>query len=110
MNPQPGEIWLADLGLAAKTRPVVIVSRQDPDPPRSLVLCVPHTKQRRDSPYEVPLPRLPFLDRESVANVQGLGSLPTVRLERKIGRLSVKIMEQLKDTLAFALDLERASQ
>ena len=33
MNPQPGEIWLADLGLAAKTRPIVIVSRQDPDPP-----------------------------------------------------------------------------
>ncbi len=22
MNPQPGEIWLADLGLSAKTRPV----------------------------------------------------------------------------------------
>jgi mRNA-degrading endonuclease toxin of MazEF toxin-antitoxin module len=35
MNPQPGEIWLADLGLAAKTRLVVIVSRQDPDPPLS---------------------------------------------------------------------------
>jgi mRNA-degrading endonuclease toxin of MazEF toxin-antitoxin module len=54
MSPQPGEIWLADLGLAAKTRPVVIVSRQDPDPPRSLVLYVPltlsggtaHTKYR----------------------------------------------------------------
>jgi mRNA interferase MazF len=29
MNPRPGEIWLADLGLAAKTRPVVIVSRED---------------------------------------------------------------------------------
>jgi hypothetical protein len=53
----------------------------------------------------VPLPRLPFLDRESVANVQGLGSLPTVRLERKIGRLSAEIMERLKDALAFALDL-----
>src|ERR1043165_6723857 len=85
MNPQPGEIWLADLGLAAKTRPVVIVSRQDPNPPRSLVFDVPLTTQRRNSPYEVPLPRLPFLDSESVANVQGLGSLPTVRLERKIG-------------------------
>ena len=23
MNPKPGEIWLADLGLAAKTRPSV---------------------------------------------------------------------------------------
>lgn len=41
MNPQPGEIWLADLGLAAKARPVVIVSRQDPNPPRSLILYVP---------------------------------------------------------------------
>ena len=109
MNPQPGEIWLADLGLAAKTRPVVIVSRQDPDPPRSLVLYVPLTTQRRDSPYEVPLPRLPFLDRESVANVQGLGSLPTVRLERKIGRLPNNVMERLKDALAFALDLQPGS-
>ena len=110
MNPRPGEIWLADLGLAAKTRPVVIVSREDPDPPRSLVLYVPLTTQGRGSPYEVPLPRLPFLDRESVANVQGLGSLPTVRLERKIGSLSAEIMERLKDALAFALDLERTSE
>jgi len=109
MNPRPGEIWLADLGLAAKTRPVVIVSREDPDPPRSLVLYVPLTTQRRGSPYEVPLPRLPFLDRESVANVQGLGSLPTVRLERKIGRLPAAILEQLKDALVFALDLARGS-
>ena len=109
MNPQPGEIWLADLGLAAKTRPVVIVSRQDPDPPRSLVLYVPLTTQRRNSPYEVPLPRLPFLDRESVANVQGLGSLPTVRLERKIGKLPNNVMERLKNALAFALDLQPGS-
>lgn len=104
------KIWLADLGLAAKTRPVVIVSRQDPDPPRALVLYVPLTTQRRDSPYEVPLPRLPFLDRDSVANVQGLGSLPTVRLERKTGRLSAQVMEQLKGALALALDLERPSK
>ena len=110
MNPQPGEIWLADLGLAAKTRPVVIVSRQDPDPPRSLVLYVPLTTQRRNSPYEVPLPRLPFLDRESVANVQGLGSLPTVRLERRIGRLSAEILERVKHALAFALDLKLPSE
>ena len=109
MSLQPGEIWLADLGLAAKTRPIVIVSRQDADPPRSLVLYVPLTTQRRESPYEVALPRLPFLDRESVANVQGLGSLPTVRLERKIGKLPNNVMERLKDALAFALDLQPRS-
>jgi len=33
-----------------------------------------------------------------------------VRLERKIGRLSAGIMAQLKDALAFALDLGRASE
>ncbi len=106
MNPQPGEVWLADLGLAAKTRPVVIVSRQDPDPPRALVLYVPLTTQNRLSRYEVPLPRLPFLDRDSVANVQGLASLPTVRLERKLGRLSNEVMSRLKAALTFALDIE----
>ena len=37
MNPKPGEVWLADLGLAAKTRPVVVVSRYDQNPPRALV-------------------------------------------------------------------------
>ena len=30
MNPRPGKVWLADLGLAAKTCPVMMVSRYDP--------------------------------------------------------------------------------
>jgi len=33
-----------------------------------------------------------------------------VRLERKIGRLSTGVMQQLKGALAFALDLERVSE
>ncbi len=44
------------------------------------------------------------------SNVQGLGSLPTVRLERRTGRLSAEVMEHLKNALAFALDIERASE
>jgi mRNA interferase MazF len=106
MPPSPGEVWLADLGLAAKTRPVVIVSRDDPDPPRALVLYVPLTTQHRRSPYEVTLPRLPFLNQDSIANVQGLGSIPTVRLERRLGMLTNDVMAQIKRALAFALDLE----
>jgi len=106
MDPRPGEVWLADLGLAAKTRPVVIVSRYDPDAPRALVLYVPLTTQNRSSEYEVVLPRLGFLDRESVANVQGLGSLPTVRLERKLGKLPDKATSEIKRALAWALEVE----
>jgi len=105
MNTQPGEVWLADLGLAAKTRPVVIVSRHDPDPPRALVLYVPLTTQGRNSTYEVPIPSIGFLDRDSVANVQGLGSLPTVRLERRLGKLPDVVLNNIRRALAFALDL-----
>ncbi len=105
MNPRPGEVWLADLGLVAKTRPVVTVSRYDPDPPRALILYVPLTTQDRQSRYEVALPQLPFLDRDSVANVQGLGSLPKVRLERRLGTVPRDVMTEIKRALAFALDL-----
>ena len=71
MNPRPGEVWLADLGLAAKTRPVVIVSRFDTNPPRALVIYVPLTSEDRGSDYEVDIPKLSFLKMASVANVQG---------------------------------------
>ena len=106
MTPRPGEVWLADLGLAAKTRPVVIVSRYDPETPRALTLYVPLTTQNRRSRYEVPLPRLTFLDRESVANIQGLGSISIARLERKLGTLSPEVKKMLKHALVFALELE----
>ena len=106
INPQSGEVWLADLGLAAKTRPVVIVSRFDPNSPRALAIYVPLTTQNRMSGYEVPLPKLPFLDRESVADVQGIAAIPTVHLERRLGRLSDAVMTELKRSIAFALDLD----
>jgi mRNA interferase MazF len=71
MVTNPGEIWLADLGLAAKIRPVLIVSRADADPPRDLVIYVPLTTQNRGSRYEVELPKLRFLTKDSTVNIQG---------------------------------------
>lgn len=106
MNPEPGDVWLADLGLAAKARPVVVVSRKDPDPPRSLVTYVPLTTQSRGSQYEVKLPKLHFLREESFANVQGIGSISTARLERRLGRLPEESLGQIKQALMFGLDLE----
>ncbi len=110
MNPKPGEGWLVDLGLAAKTRPIVIVSRYDADPPRALVLYIPITTQNRGSEYEVELPALPFLRQGSIANVQGLGSVPSVRLERKLGELPEETMLMIKQALTFALDLKPVVQ
>ena len=106
MNPRPGEVWLADLGLAAKTRPVVIVSRFDTNPPRALVIYVPLTSEDRGSDYEVEIPTLSVLKLASVANVQGLASIPAVRLERKLGEVPADVFAQIKSALKFALALE----
>ncbi|MEO1125664.1 MAG: type II toxin-antitoxin system PemK/MazF family toxin [Cyanobacteria bacterium J06635_15] len=105
MNPKPGEVWIADLGLAAKPRPVVVVSRFDPNPPRALIVYVPLTTQYRQSQYEVELPKVKFLNQSSFANVQGIGSIPRVRLERKLGNLPRETMEQITQAISFALDI-----
>jgi len=43
-----------------------------------------------------------------IANVQGLGSIPIVRLDRKLGSLSEDVMAEIKNAILFALDLEIA--
>jgi mRNA interferase MazF len=105
MNAKPGDIWLADLGLAAKTRPVLILSRFDPDAPRALITYVPLTTQDRGSRYEIQLGDLPFSHQASVVNIQGIGSLIEPRLERKLGQLSAASMAKVKDAIRFALEL-----
>ena len=105
MAAKPGEVWLADLGFAAKTRPVVILSRDDPDAPRVLVIYIPLTTQKRGSQYEVDVGNLKFLREPSVANVQGIGSIPAVRLQRKIGTVPPETLGKIKQAIRFALDL-----
>jgi mRNA interferase MazF len=56
----------------------VIISRYDPNPPRAMITYIPLTTQYRQSLYEVVLPKLKFLDHYSIANVQGIGSIPKV--------------------------------
>ena len=102
MSLRPGEVWLADLGLAAKTRPVVILSRHDPAAPRALTIYVPLTTQNRGSKYEVEMPKLHFLREISVANVQGIASLTANRLERRLGEVPPDVLGRIREALAFA--------
>ncbi|BFU95949.1 MAG: hypothetical protein NTNFB02_26710 [Nitrospira sp.] len=105
MKAKPGEIWLAELGLAAKRRPVLVVSHYDPDAPRALIVYVPLTTQHRGSRYEVLVGHLPFLDEVSVVNVQGIGPLVEPHLERKLGQLPSDTFAQVKNALRFVLEL-----
>ena len=105
MNPRHGEVWLVDMGLAAKTRPAVVLIADNLNAPRSLLIHVPITRQNRGSELEVPLGHLPFLDKESVANVQGIGSLPSVRFERRLGILPAGDLQAVKVALLKACAL-----
>lgn len=54
-SPARGEVWLVDLGMAAKVRPALVVSVPYSDTERALVTLVPHTTSRRESRFEVPV-------------------------------------------------------
>ena len=80
MNPRHGEVWLVDMGMAAKTRPAVVLLADDLNAPRSLLIHIPITRQNRGSELEVPLGHLSFLDPESVANARASAPFPSSAL------------------------------
>ncbi|MFN0105367.1 MAG: type II toxin-antitoxin system PemK/MazF family toxin [Bryobacteraceae bacterium] len=61
MTPVRGEVWLFDLGMAAKVRPVLIVSGRFDDQDRALVTVIPHTTSLRGSRQEIAV-HVPFLN------------------------------------------------
>ncbi len=105
MNPCHGEVWLVDMGMAGKTRPAVVLIADNVNVPRSLIIHIPITRQNRGSELEVPLGHLPFLDPESVANVQAIGSLPSVRFEKRLGVVPQEDLKRVKAALFKACAL-----
>ncbi|MCG2684822.1 MAG: type II toxin-antitoxin system PemK/MazF family toxin [Planctomycetales bacterium] len=80
-----GEVWLVDLGMAAKTRPCLVLNVPVADADRALATLVPHTTSPRDSRFESPT-NVRFL-RSGVFDAQNLVTIPTVKLFRKLGVL-----------------------
>lgn len=91
--------------MAAKTRPAVVLMADNLDVPRSLIIHVPITRQNRGSQLEVSLGHLPFLDADSVANVQAVGSLPSVRFEKRLGNVLDTDLKKIKAALSRACAL-----
>ena len=85
--PLRGEVYMVDLGLAAKVRPCVVLSVPLEGSDRSLVTVVPHTTALRQSRFEVTVPAK-FL-RPGAFDTQGIVSVPTVRLMNRLGTLTL---------------------
>ncbi|MHB0960842.1 MAG: type II toxin-antitoxin system PemK/MazF family toxin [Pirellulaceae bacterium] len=92
-DPRRGEVWLVDLGLAAKIRPCLVASVPATGPnDRALVTLIAHTTSPRGSDFEVDIP-VRFL-KPGVFDAQNLVTVPHAKLVRRLGRLTA---EQLAD-------------
>ena len=105
MTPKVGDVFIIDLGYEGKVRPVVVVSRKDPDAPRALSVVVPLTSQFRGSRYEVKMPRVPWLNLQSYANVQAIGSVEHHELTSRRGKFGAAVVKQIRESIRWALEL-----
>jgi mRNA interferase MazF len=101
--PARGEVWIVDLGLAAKVRPAVVVSIPPSDTERALVTLVPHTTSLRSSRFEVPT-KTSFL-KPGAFDAQGLVTIPFARLMRPIGQLKASELAAVERAISAWLGL-----
>ena len=102
-KPDRADVWLADLGIAAKIRPGLVVSVPLDPQDRVLVRLVPHTTSVMGTRFEVSITK-PFL-KAGVFDTQGLISVATARLIRKLGTLNPAEMSLIEDSLRRWLGL-----
>lgn len=102
-NPNRGEVWLVDLGYAAKVRPCLVASIPALDQDRALCTLVPHTTSPRGSRFEIEL-RVRFL-REGAFDSQNLVTIPHAKLIRKLGLVSSEQLTAIEDRVRFWLGL-----
>jgi len=95
------------MGMKAKFRPLLVVSREDPNAERALSVCVPCTTTIRGGNYEVPLPRVKWMpgSDDGVANVLGMESIEHHRFERRAGRYELPLLAAVRKRIAWTLEI-----
>ena len=96
-------IWLARLD---KTRPVLVLTREEVRTVRALVTVAPITSTVRGLRSEVLVGQHNGLDHESVANLDSITTIPRELLVRPIGALSEDQEHALTRAFHDAFDLE----
>ncbi|MCA9138014.1 MAG: type II toxin-antitoxin system PemK/MazF family toxin [Planctomycetales bacterium] len=85
-KPNRGDVWLVDLGMAAKVRPCLVLSiPADGENDRVLTTLVPHTTSIRGSRFEV-ASDVRFL-KSGAFDAQNVITIPAVKLVRRLVRL-----------------------
>jgi mRNA interferase MazF len=99
---EPGDIWIVDLGMAAKVRPCLILTPQPHHDDLDVFTVIAHTTAVRGSRWELSIAK-PYLDDEGAFDVQRIATVASVKLERKLGELSSVELDGVLDLLAERL-------
>ncbi len=102
-----GEIWMIDLGMAAKPRPAVILSVPFEADEKAVVTYVARTTQVRSGRFEVDHRAPLFLP--GVFDAQNMGTGPTAKLMRRLGRLPDKELAAVEDAVLRWLGFQTGS-
>ncbi|MEO7191920.1 MAG: type II toxin-antitoxin system PemK/MazF family toxin [Vicinamibacterales bacterium] len=103
IQPQRGEVWLVDLGMAAKVRPALIFSIPAQDEDRALATLVPHTTSVRGTRFEAAV-SVGFL-KSGAFDAQNLITIPHAKLLRLLGRLNAPPFERVEAVVRLWLGL-----
>jgi mRNA interferase MazF len=102
-TPERGEVWVVDLGYAAKTRPGVVISIASLDQDRALTTLVPHTTSTRASRFEVEIPKS-FL-KGGAFDAQSIVTVPSVKVFKRLGKLTAEELARIEDAVRHWLGL-----
>lgn len=102
-DPERGEVWLVDLGLAAKVRPCLVLSVPTQEDERVLVTVLAHTTSPRGTRFEVDA-KIKFLH-SGVFDAQNIVTIPRARLIRKLGTLSPSQLTLVENAVRMWLSL-----
>ena len=98
-----GDVWLVDLGMAAKVRPCLLLTDYPADDELALVTLVAHTTALRGNRWELSIPK-PFL-KEGAFHLQQIQSVTLTRLVRRMGRLSDEEWSRVLGALSQRISL-----
>ena len=101
-----GQVWWARLAGAAKTRPVVLVSRNEAYERRELLIIAPVPRRIRSIAAEVGVGQGEGLAHESVVNCDSLRTVRRSQLAERIGALGPAKLDELDTALKFTLGLD----
>ena len=76
-QPRAGELWMVDLGLAAKARPCLLLTDYPQDDELAMVTVLAHTTTLRGNRWEYPCFK-PFL-KNGAFHLQQIHSVPVVK-------------------------------